>query len=398
MPSLRRFLAVLSVVVGAVDAQYGAMALQEGLSPRFYLGNSPLPDLARRQSGVCANDEHSCAISPLPPPNLTDAHTILGLDVNASVCCPDSQYCIIDSSFSAKCCDIGSLCGNACDSSHYQCKSTATISGTATVTAACCPRSCPSISQFKCASAYGGGCCPFGYACESGNSCSATATATTSNAAVVTEVPSGCTTSQIACPTSLGGGCCAVGLSCTVVDNTNYCASASSSAMRTGPDGILASGVSETSKHSGLSTGAKAGIGAGVALGACVVLGALLWFCIVHRRRERVKSQHESSAPALSQVSGSKADTNRRGPGGRLGSDYSGPSAKPGPFAESPTSPGSSPGANRGVPLSPQNPGDITAPVEIDSRNHSNGTSPGYISMDEYMKGPSANEYAVELP
>jgi len=380
MASLRFLLASALLWAGKVGAQYGAMDLQEGLSPRFYLGNSPLPDLVRRQSGVCPSDEHSC------------------LDVNATVCCPNTQYCIISTDYTPKCCDIGSDCSseNNCDTAHYQCSSTTTISGTATVTAACCPRSCPSVSQFKCASAYGGGCCPFGFACESGNGCSSTVAPTTSNAAVVSEIPSGCTTSQIACATSLGGGCCNVGLACTVVDNTNYCASASSSAMRTGPDGILASGVSESSKPSGLSTGAKAGIGAGVAVIALIVIGALGWFCVVHRRREKARSQHESSAPALSQVSGSKTDGSRPSPGRRLASDYLGPAAKAGPFTESPTSPGSSPGANRGVPISPHSPGDIAAPVEIDSRDHSNVTSPGYTSMDEYMKAPHEN--AHELP
>lgn len=165
--------------------------------------------------------------------------------------------------------------------------------------------------------------------------------------------------------------------------------------MRTGPDGIFASGATESSKHSGMSTGAKAGIGAGVAVLALIVIGALGWFCVVHRRREKARSQHESSAPALSQVSGSKADS-RPSQGRRLNSDYFGPSAKTGPFTESPTSPGSSPGANRGVPISPHSPGDIAAPVEIDSRDHSNVTSPGYTSMDEYMKAPHAD--AVELP
>lgn len=189
-------------------------------------------------------------------------------------------------------------------------------------------------------------------------------------------------------------------MSCTVVDNTNYCASAASSAIRTGPEGIVASGVSETetSKSSGLSTGAKAGIGVGVALGACVLVGALLWFCVVHRRNARAKmSQHESSAPALSQVSGSKADTNRPNPGPRSRSDYFGPSAKAGPFTDDMTSFGASPGANsRGVPLSPDSPVDISAAVEIDSRDYSNVTSPGYIN--EYMKGTSATGFPIELP
>jgi hypothetical protein len=63
MASMRLFLAILSVVAGVVKAQYGGMEMEEGLSPRFYLGNSPLPDLARRQSGVCPSDEHSCTIS-----------------------------------------------------------------------------------------------------------------------------------------------------------------------------------------------------------------------------------------------------------------------------------------------------------------------------------------------
>ena len=194
----------------------------------------------------------------------------------------------------------------------------------------------------------------------------------------------------------MGGGCCGVGLSCTVVDNTNYCASDSSSATRTGPDGILASATSGTNSgsSSGLSTGAKAGIGAGVALGACVVIGGLLWFCVVHRRHAKARSQGESSVPALSQVSGSNANTSRPSQGGRLTSDYF--TTKPGPFTEDPTSSGSLPGANRGVPLSPHSPNDIAAAVEIGSTDQSNVTSLGFI--DEYVKGPTATAHAVELP
>jgi hypothetical protein len=180
------------------------------------------------------------------------------------------------------------------------------------------------------------------------------------------------------------------------VENTNYCASASTSAMRTGPDGILASGTSGTNStsSSGLSTGAKAGIGAGVALGACVVVGGLLWFCVVHRRHAKAKSQGESSVPALSQVSGSNANTSRPSQGGRFAADYF--TAKPGPFTEDATSPGRSPRANRGVPLSPDSPNDIATAVEIGSTDHSNVTTPGFIN--EYLKGPATTEHAVELP
>ena len=75
MPSFRLLTAMVWMFLGAVEAQYDAMEVQEGLSPRFYLGNSPLPDLARRQSGVCASDEHSCAISLLLHPFLRSRST-----------------------------------------------------------------------------------------------------------------------------------------------------------------------------------------------------------------------------------------------------------------------------------------------------------------------------------
>ena len=166
------------------------------------------------------------------------------------------------------------------------------------------------------------------------------------------------------------------------------------SATRTGPDGVLASGGTNHD-GTGLSTGAKAGIGAGVALGACVVLGALMWFCIVHRRRAmNAKSRHESSVPTLSQVSGEKND--KRPSAGRMPSDYFGPAASHGPFSTDSMSPRGSPEEQKGVPLSPHSPGDIAAPVEIDSRDHSNGTSPGFVN--KYMKGPIAAEFSIEVP
>ena len=222
--------------------------------------------------------------------------------------------------------------------------------------------------------------------CESGNQCSSTVQATTSSA-LVSEIPSGCTTSQIACPTSIGGGCCDNGLSCTVIDNTNYCAAASGTAVRTGPDGILETGIAETSGSSGLSTGAKAGIGAGIAVGACLVAGGLIWFCIAHRRHAR--QSPSSSEQGMTQVSAPKS----RPSAGRQDSDYFGPTAAAGPYTEDLMSPARSPGNNRGVPISPQSPGDIAAPVEIDSRDHSNATSPGAFEM---LKSPTTE--VIELP
>jgi hypothetical protein len=323
--------------------------------------------------------------------------------VNSTSCCPNTKYCIVDSDYKAKCCDIGSECGNPCASSLYQCPSTTTVSGKPTVIPACCSRGCPQVSAFKCAASLGGGCCSYGSTCGSGGECKATAPSTTSSA-IVSIIPSGCTTSQIACPTSIGGGCCDNGFSCTVVDNKNYCASASASAVRTGPDGVIATAESE---NKGLSTGAKAGIGVGIGIGACLVLALLLWFCVIHRRLSKMESQRTASAsvPAMSQGSGSAISKGQPLVPGRQPSDYFGPTAAPGPFTEDVTSPGTSPGVNRGVPATPQSPGDIQVPVEIDSRNHSNVTSPGNFEFNvtppnnfEDLKQAKSSEYPVELP
>jgi len=370
MASMRLLIAATFTLCYIASAQYARMEVPFGLSPRYYLEG-----VVKRQSGLCTDSskEHSC------------------LDVgDGSNCCENDNYCMIDTSYKLLCCAIGSNCGLACDSAHYICPSTVTSSGTATVTAACCPRSCPTTSQFKCDASFGGGCCGYGSVCASGNKCISTARPTTP--AVVSQIPSGCTTSQLACPTSIGGGCCDIGLACTVLDNTNYCAAPTGMATRTGANGILATAVPKPSP--GLSTGAKAGIGAGVAVGACVAVGIFLWFCLAHRKRSRSdQSVVTASGPEMSQ--GSEAGMKRPSQG-RQASDYFGPVAEPGPFTDSPTSPTPrSPGGSRGVPANPQSPGDITTPVEIDSRDHSNVTSPGLF---EYSKSARATSHPVELP
>lgn len=215
-------------------------------------------------------------------------------------------------------------------------------------------------------------------------------------------VPSGCTTSQISCAREVGGGCCGVGQMCTVVGNTNYCAAGGASAIRTGPDGVLASGVTETKSHSGLSSGAKAGIGGGIAGLALLVAGGVLYFCILQRRKARGREEEET-VPAMSQTSGSKGGSRKAGsagtkpslpPGRRQTGDYFGPTAKAGPYTN--TSAASSPGYTyRGVPINPQSPGDITVAVEIDSTEHSNVNTPGFY---EPPKNDGISTKVIELP
>lgn len=218
---------------------------------------------------------------------------------------------------------------------------------------------------------------------------------------MVEVAPSGCTTSQISCAKEVGGGCCGVGQMCTVVGNTNYCAAGGVSAVRTGPKGVLASETMDTNNHSGLSSGAKAGIGGGIAGLALLVASGVLYFCILQRRKAR--GIEEESVPAMSQTSGSKvAGSKKAGSAGtrpslppvrRQTADYFGPSAKAGPYTD--TSPASSPGyMYRGVPINPQSPGDIAVPVEIDSTEQSNVNTPG--AYDPPKDGISTK--VTELP
>jgi hypothetical protein len=175
-------------------------------------------------------------------------------------------------------------------------------------------------------------------------------------------------------------------------NNGYYCASASQTAQRTGADGNMGIDSSNT-KHPGLSTGAKAGIGGGIAGVALLVAGGVLYFCIRQRRNNRAQTEI-SSTQAMSQTGDSGAP--KPSPGRRQTADYFGPAATPGPYTRDATSPSTSPGGRGGVPISPQSPDHITAPVEIDSRDHSNVTSPGAF---EYTKNESKlTEYPFELP
>jgi LPXTG-motif cell wall-anchored protein len=327
----------------------------------------------------------------------------LGQDIEQpSFCCPDDQYCYTNAQGQALCCALGSTCDNPCPIASFFCGPTSNATGTASTTtsasASCCIRPCPADSQYQCASSYGAGCCNLGFSCTT-KACISTAVAPTT---LVSIVPSGCTTGQFSCASSLGGGCCDYGATCTDSDTNLLCASGTTapSAIRTGPDGSLVSGISEMSPDTGLSTGAKAGIGVGIALFVCLVIAGLLWFFMRRRKAARLaqaNSQQSESVSGGRDQSMSQAGAAR--PHGMA--DYFGPTAVPGPYTEN-ESPGSQPA--RGVPLAPHSPGDIVGAVEIGhSRENSNVTSPGEViepnGTPDYLKEvPENTEYRVELP
>lgn len=63
MASIRMLIAVAFWLMAAVSAQFGAMEMPVGLSPRYYLGGS---QLLNRQSGDCPADQHPCNYSLHP--------------------------------------------------------------------------------------------------------------------------------------------------------------------------------------------------------------------------------------------------------------------------------------------------------------------------------------------
>ncbi|KAF7946925.1 uncharacterized protein EAE97_004174 [Botrytis byssoidea] len=403
--------------VGQVRGQFGAVRMEnEGnvLSPRYYMGLNE-GKLFERDTGVCPSGSHSC------------------FDIDVAICCSNTEYCIISPSIGPSCCAIGSNCDSPCSSASFLSNKTITVSSTTTVTTTCVPRACPSISNYQCASSLGGGCCNYNAQCVSsdGSSGCAVTISPSSTPALVSVIPSGCTTNQFACASYMGGGCCDNGFGCAVLSGTNYCAATTGtgSAIRTGSNGILATGVSDsnaTSSKHGLSTGAKAGIGVGVALLVLVCIGACIYFFTIHRRRalQSKSSSHPNAdipPAAMSQISGSRLSQKSeskagskisRRPGAsphvRQASDYFGTTAPSGPFTESVgTSPGF--GSQRGVPATPQSPNDIAAPVEIgemekDRDKEGNGRRSGNASVAttpgegwEYVKGGNFREGIAEL-
>lgn len=177
---------------------------------------------------------------------------------------------------------------------------------------------------------------------------------------MLTPVEEGCTTSQFKCAD--GNGCCDNWQHCTQVSGTGYCAAGN-------PTDTTISVVEGPSGKSGLSDGAKAGIGVAAAVGTSLIVGAATWLCISKRRqRQRNSSQQSGSGPPIHDGMTDITSVSRNRPRRGLTQDYFGPDALPGPFTETAGSEtAASPGARLAVPTNPNGPGDITVPVEIDS-------------------------------
>lgn len=287
----------------------------------------------------------------------------------------------------------------------------------------CCDRACPAPSAHQCPQSVGGGCCSVNSVCLFGNSCSKTINPATVN--TVTPSPTGCTSNQFSCPASVGGGCCISGQTCTAVGTQLLCvANGGSTTARptTGGGGALdtrtgsalsnAGGLLPTAPtspspaatpKSGLSSGAKAGIGVGIPLAVLSTL-ILLFFLIRRRRLRRQHLKNKAHSPPIrstTAVNHSSASTPGTHPQGPSSTDYIGALPQPGPFTSTAQAMGMHDASNRGaVPLSPQSPGDITTPVEMAESQATSPASPpaGVGGTPRSGGGRGGDYFAGQVP
>lgn len=236
----------------------------------------------------------------------------IGYDINAqNYCCYNDRYCLVKENGDPGCCLLGSSCGiSDCDfETEYLCNVTITITTsslatttiltstsdatglvtsisrftttflTNSISQTCCERQC-STESFLCDN--GSLCCPYGNVCIGSTLCSPTAfnDATTSSFRYTETpniIPEGCSrTDEQRCPISLGHDfCCLATQTCAIDDDTG-------------------NPVCNNPPASGLSIGAKAGIGAGAAVGGGLIVASLTWWYLAHKQRRLERRVREN--------------------------------------------------------------------------------------------------------
>ncbi|RYP09664.1 hypothetical protein DL765_008364 [Monosporascus sp. GIB2] len=294
-----------------------------GLSPRFYLPAIPaLPAPGRDKQRRQGEDEDT-----REPINCgAGLHSCLDVGPDGfDSCCPDDRYCFRNETLDINCCAIGNVCREQtpCESGYNVCirssEVTTTVSPSGTdqtatpevlhtfhTTSECCNRPCGTES-YQCPSHFGAQCCGYGLRCGTSSAC--LSDVSTPPPTVAQPVPSGCSHAyQFSCGAAEGGGCCASGQTCRA---PSFCdGEALPTATAPGGDVVVAE------PGTGLSPGAKGGIGAGVAAGAAAVIALLTWFCVRRRRHRGTQGTNNHKSRTLLPESGSSS-----GGGGGGGGD-----------------------------------------------------------------------------
>lgn len=106
--------------VGQQQQWQGFGAMPDLVKAPLYDAVARPPSLARRDGGCGANqhpcEQHLLSSSCAPPcvshTNPSQPARQPGSDVNSTLCCPNTDYCIInETSLGVQCCELGLTCG-----------------------------------------------------------------------------------------------------------------------------------------------------------------------------------------------------------------------------------------------------------------------------------------------
>ena len=247
-----------------------------------------------------------CLDASEPATNLLSGYDLGEQD--SIICCPNNRYCLISYDGVPGCCKLESNCGiSECGFDEYLCNSTSTLTVTTaaapespsvitstSLSQTCCKRLCATSTDFLCANSQG--CCPYGYTCNASDGCGptptdnldGTMTSFTLGDGVNTGavIPAGCSlTNEFSCPADQGEGCCLVGQVCTIKAGEPVCSSLPA--------------------DDGLSTSAKAGIGAVVAVAGGVLIACATWAYLA--RKQKRQKEREAGHWLKGRTAGSDA-------------------------------------------------------------------------------------------
>lgn len=211
-----------------------------------------------------------------------------GSDVNSTLCCANTEYCIVnETTLEAQCCILGSTCGSSCseDSFYSVVTTTGTAAGTMTTgtAGACVQRMCQS-TNYLCPESVGGNCCAFGQDCVSGGQCYQSETAVTMSV---------CTSGLFNCGLdSQATRCCPTGAACTSASSEGYYCLSSTSAVAAIP--TTTSTTAEPSNGNDTSDIAlKVGLGVGIP-GGIISIAAIVFAWRIRRAKKQQSQESDT--------------------------------------------------------------------------------------------------------
>lgn len=264
----------------------------EPIQPRFSPFQPYQYDLMRRD-GSCDSGRHPCKCSYMAdetPSTRTCLFTNdreLGSDINSTLCCENTEYCMInESTLEAQCCDLGSTCGSSCGQDDFYSVVTTTETASGTVTtgtaAVCIGRPCLS-TNYLCPESMGGNCCAFGQECGSSGQCVEVGTAATMSV---------CTSGLFNCGIAAQETrCCPTGAACTSASPSGYyCLSSVPAALAATP---TTTSATPDPSNGNDSVALKVGLGVGIP-GGIITVAVIVFAWRIRRGKKQGNQDSET--------------------------------------------------------------------------------------------------------